>query len=55
MAEFEGKQVTYAVCDIDDDAVLAYVVKEFCPEDVFDGNDLAVWAEENGYTKEQGE
>jgi hypothetical protein len=40
----------FSIDDIfDDDAIKEYVKFQFAPEDIFDAEELAKWARENGY------
>lgn len=37
---------------INDDEIVAYIQKNYCPEDVFTTSDLEYWALSNGFVKE---
>jgi len=39
--------------EIDDDKIIAYIQKHYCPEDVFTVSDLDYWALSNGFVKEE--
>ncbi len=37
--------------EIEDTELIAYVVRTFCPEEVFEKDELIKWAEENGFVE----
>ena len=37
--------------EIDDDEIILYVEKTFNPDQVFDEDDLELWAKKNGFVK----
>jgi len=37
--------------EVDDEVLKLYIKQNFYPQDVFDFEELATWAEENGYEK----
>ena len=47
MAEFTHNDINSV--DVDDKAVIEYVVVNFNPADVFPDNELRDWAENNGF------
>lgn len=39
------------ITNIDDDEIILWVQQKYSPEQIFDEDELAYWAEHNGYIK----